>query len=147
MKQMVAQSFSFSSEKFVQRILAGIKTCTSRPITNYRGRCEQGTVMHLFYGMRTPHCKKIASVTCIHRSEWCVDNLNYPGDFTPVDCDGWNEFALIEGFDSFNEMREWFTSHYDREQYLYCYQWDPGEINNSVQQHALDEYLEEKPPA
>lgn len=107
------------------KILAGTKTITNRIASDFRMLCRPGDIMHLFTGMRTKNCVKLADAVVLRRSFWhgtyipCKDNI---GDYTPIFTNmTWRKFIELDGFDNYNDFAVFFT----RKQYeggIYSYE-------------------------
>ena len=106
-------AFNFHPE-FVGAIQRETKVQTIR----VRRRCAPGDVMHLFTGMRTKSCVRLADRTCE-----VVDYVHLaPGGLTfgntakhPRDID---EFAQLDGFPTFEAMLAWLQRAHGTEHIL-----------------------------
>ena len=106
---MVAYSFQ---AQFAEPILAGTKRQTIRPVGKRR-HAKPGDTLQLYVGMRTKHCRLIATASCV--SALPIDMNLSTGDIT---IDGsfrrWslNYFAQRDGFASWGELREFWRKHH-----------------------------------
>lgn len=99
-------SFNFQPD-FVDHILSGRKKQTIRQSK----RCNVGDKMHLFTGLRTRNCKRIADVICV-KTDYCAIR---PSGLTFGDADQWpnaDQFARDDGFMDFQDMLKWFQIKY-----------------------------------
>ncbi len=112
-------SFNFKPE-FVAPILAGTKVQTIRKTA----RCKTGDTMHLFTGLRTAACQKLAERLCVvvdyvHLSPDGLtvgDNRKHPRDIS--------EFARLDGFTDFDDMLRWFRTQYGEYHFIgYVHRW------------------------
>lgn len=100
-------SFSFEPQ-FAPLILTGEKRQTIRASR----RCDPGATMHLFTGLRTKACIKIAIRPCIvvDRVEMGPNGIKFGDPSLHPDED---TFARLDGFEDYAEMHRWFVSRYE----------------------------------
>lgn len=114
--------------RFVQPILDGVKDQTIRAPRKVPIR--PGQTLHLFMGMRTKHCRRIATVMCIAVLPVTIRPFLYGGG---VDLAGWGEdgmdlelFARRDGFGSWAEMCDfWQDTHGALAFTGNVYRWEP----------------------
>lgn len=103
-------------KQFVSAIESGAKKQTIRAIRKDKRQPEIGDILRLYTGMRTKGCRRIADVVCteVYPIKIYDDGVNVfsPVEsivFEPIENDfSLNRFAELDGFKSWEEMREWF---------------------------------------
>lgn len=103
---MVAINFS---EQFATRVERGEKRQTIRRTR----KCEPGAALQLYTGQRTKKCRKLMDAVCrdvtyvglTARGVTLGDVTRFPRDI--------DEFARLDGFESYAEMWKWFSERYD----------------------------------
>ena len=109
---MVAYNFQ---KQFADVVERGEKTQTIRaPRKN--GHAKVGDNLQLYYGMRTKQCRKLRDAVCTK----CL-NVTITRDFvrlsggdriTMSNSHALIRFASDDGFDSWQQMRDWFDDKY-----------------------------------
>jgi len=105
----------------VPYVISGRKYVTSRPATEFRRKLIIGGNMNFFTGMRTPKVKRIGTGIVKDKLYWWLTQMptirGNPMSVTPhlwesplEDID-WQKFAYIEGFDSYEDLYNYFTNH------------------------------------
>ena len=103
-------------ERFANAVEAHVKSQTIRRV--WKRPIKVGDTLYLYTGMRTKHCRKLRTVVCldcrpITISEHSISIVT-DGDTLGV----WPEGGPLEwlahqdGFDSWEEMRDWFNARY-----------------------------------
>lgn len=98
--------------RFVDLILDDKKKQTIRNFRKYP--IKPGETLYLYYGMRTKQCKKLKEVTCRNVHEIVITKrgitLYLNGDRKlKSTVDNLNQFAIADGFVSWEEMKLWWT--------------------------------------
>lgn len=116
-------ALSFKPE-FVPAIDAGEKRRTIRKVRK-AGNPEPGHPLQLYTGMRTKDCEKIRDAVCTRVRPVKIDHMGvvldgkrliaghepgYVGRGDPEAYDG--DFARADGFDSFQDMADFFEKQY-----------------------------------
>ena len=105
---MVAFSFK---KQFADDVESGKKLQTIRG----KARAKAGDKLQLYTGMRTKSCRKLRDAICIAVDSVCITPegpiFGQPG-WWPKDHD---EFAYRDGFQSYDEMYDWFCSDHGEE--------------------------------
>jgi hypothetical protein len=108
---MAALSFK---GRFVDLILEGSKNQTIRNFRKYP--ITPGETLYLYFGMRTKYCKKLKDVVCKSVSQIIVTKkgilLTDLSTCKPVaitELHALNDFAIADGFVSWEEMKLWWT--------------------------------------
>lgn len=113
-------SFNFKPT-FIEPICAGTKLQTIRKTR----RCGPGAVMHLYTGLRTKQCVKLAQHPCIVSDyvHLAPDGLTVGNIMKhPRDTD---EFAQLDGFRTYDEMHAWFVQQYGSDHfYGFVHRWE-----------------------
>lgn len=107
---MVAYSFR---PQFVDPILSGVKCQTIR--ADRRRHTRPGEEVQIYTGMRTKHCRLIGRATCLWVHRIVIDltqgMINIDDGHTISNPDP-ERFAVLDGFSSWEEMREfWRCTH------------------------------------
>jgi hypothetical protein len=111
---VVAYNFQ---KQFADDVEYGIKLQTIRQ----KARCQTGSALQLYTGMRTKNCRKLADAVCLSVTPVIINSCSIilNGAQLPIgnalrdelgDCD--NDFARKDGFDGFVEMAKWFENRY-----------------------------------
>lgn len=106
---MVAYNFN---AQFEPKILAGVKRSTIR-LPRKNGHAKVGDELQLYVGQRTPGCKLLMTAECVER--WSIKfdgvSVEVAGDSDPftLDCYQIAELSIAEGFDSIDDMLNWFS--------------------------------------
>lgn len=114
-------AFDFKPE-FADLIRSGFKVQTVRRPR----RCAPGDTMHLFTGLRSAACVRIAERRCAlvaycHLTPAGVVHEN--PDLHP-DSDG---FARLDGFASYDDMLAWFRRVHGTDRFIgHVHRWDPA---------------------
>jgi hypothetical protein len=118
-------------KELVPKLKNGTKTRTCRACTEYRLKCEKGDIMHIFTGLRTKKARKIFDAVLIQRFIWSnydipetkekaketyvVQHFEHLKDPQPVYIQGkkenWLEFAYRDGFENYEDFKEYFLNH------------------------------------
>lgn len=116
-------ALSFKAE-FITAIDAGEKRRTIRKVRK-AGNPVPGGTLQLYSGMRTKDCEKIRDVTCTRVRSVKIDHMGvtldgdflwagnapaYEGGPDPDHYDG--DFARADGFNSFQDMADFFEKQY-----------------------------------
>jgi hypothetical protein len=99
---MVAYNFQ---AQFAKAVETG-KKCRTIRARGKRRHALTGELIQLYTGMRTKQCRKLGEAVCTV-STYCAireDGIT-TGNFPPTDLD---EFAVADGFQDFDHMKEWF---------------------------------------
>lgn len=109
-------AFNFQPQ-FVPLILSGQKRQTIRATR----RCDPGAAMQLYTGMRTKECRKIADARCVD-VRWVrlfTDGITLEliAIVSP------DPFAVEDGFDRYETMRDWFAERYGLPFEGWLYRW------------------------
>ncbi len=103
---MVAYNFQ---PRFADAVERGEKRQTSRR-EGKRIHAKPGDKVHLFTGMRTKNCRKLGEAVCCHAERIRIEEIGVFGH------SGWlmspetlASFAKADGFNSWDEMRNWFS--------------------------------------
>jgi hypothetical protein len=108
---MAALSFK---ERFVDPVLDGSKKQTIRNFRKYP--IKPGETLYLYYAMRTKHCKKLKDVPCksvsqviLTKKGILVTDLSTLKPVSITELHALNDFAIADGFVSWEEMKLWWT--------------------------------------
>ena len=98
-------AISFSSWDFIEKIKAGVKDQTIRPLGKRRYKKGQG--LHIYYKQRTPQRQFIdyAEVTRVIILQW--------KDILEMEEGKRERFARRDGFSSWAELITWFVKQHD----------------------------------
>ena len=103
--------------RFVRPILDGAKDQTIRPPRKVPIR--PGQTLHLFTGMRTKRCRRIATVPCARVGAVLIDftvgcvAVKFDNGSRFYGClESLNTFAQADGFASWGEMRAFWREHH-----------------------------------
>lgn len=110
---MKGQNFGLMKE-LVPYVISGRKYVTSRPATEFRRKLVIGGNMNFFTGLRTPNTKRIGTGIVKEKLYWWLHQLvENRANFweSPLMGKTWEEFAYIEGFNSYKELVKYFTNH------------------------------------
>jgi hypothetical protein len=113
-------SFDFKA-RFVPLIRSNLKVQTIRS----KKRCSVGDTMHLFTGLRTKRCERIANVQCMLTDYVHLEpsGITFGNKGNHPDCDG---FAQLDGFRDFDDMLAWFQAAYATQHFIgTVHRWDP----------------------
>jgi len=107
------QNFKFSSKNSKLNILNGIKTYTTRKLSDYRKKCNKNDLMHCFDGDGYFYKKeqKFAITFVLGTFTWNqsnLDNIISPGELSIFNI-SWHNFAIAEGFDNLKQLIDYFT--------------------------------------
>ncbi len=98
-------------EQFVTQVVFGGKRQTIRP--ERKRPIKPGDTLHLYTGMRAKRCRKLRMASCLdvrpitlYAGHYVLTVGGYGG------FDTLNRFARKDGFDSWEEMRDWFDKRY-----------------------------------
>lgn len=101
------------SKQFVSRVESGEKT---HSIRGRRKRPEQwmpGKLVHLFYAMRTKHCRRLGTGVITEVRDITIHDNQVEIDGAVVDGEReLSAFARADGFISWNEFTTFFRQHY-----------------------------------
>lgn len=105
--------------ELVPYVISGRKYVTSRPATDFRKKLIIGGNMNFFTGMRTPKVKRIGTGIVKDKIYWWphqmpITELNAKIWESPIMGKNWLEFAYIEGFNSYQELVDYFINHPDK---------------------------------
>ena len=118
-------------KRFAAAVEVGDKTQTIRA---YRKRpIEVGDKLYLYTGMRTKLCRKLLDAVCESVSHIEIDWVNAGLDglgLTDEECD---KLAIDDGFDSYQQMVEWFDKTHGTPFRGVLIQWSPD-----LEQQARD---------
>jgi len=126
------QNFGLMSD-LVPYVISGRKYVTSRPATEFRRKLVIGGNMNFFTGLRTPNCKRIGTGIVKDKVYWWlhqmpITELSAKIWESPLTGIKWNDFAYIEGFNSYQDLVDYFFNHPKkkliREVGLICYKFD-----------------------
>jgi hypothetical protein len=103
-------------KRFSGMVLSGTKTQTIRKPRKHPFKV--GQTAYLYTGMRTKNCRKLGGggITRVLPIEIASDTVVFPGAFEGYEVafmgDTLELFARDDGFESWEEMREWFRETY-----------------------------------
>ena len=125
---MVALNFQ---PQFADDVESGVKCQTIRRAA----RCKPGDILQLYTGQRTAGCRKLGEGVCkrvtpvrICDTEMLLDGRRiYAGNAGRDDIEDFdNDFAKLDGFDSFMDMADWFRTRYGSLPFDgFVIQWEP----------------------
>ena len=87
--------------EFAEKIRTGRKTTTIRQKNRYR----EGQTLQLYTGLRTKSRRKIADAVCLGVHPITLTRDGWMGVDLPVEL---GNLVELEGFDSWEAMRDWF---------------------------------------
>lgn len=106
---MVAYNFH---RNFGPDILSGRKQSTIRP-KGKRKHATAGDELQLYVGMRTPNCSLLMRVPCAWSRAIEIHWLGFKAEGAfQHKCRQTTELAMVDGFDGWPQMRDWFAGHY-----------------------------------
>ncbi len=98
-------------ERFADLVETHAKRQTIRGV--WKRPIKSGDTLYLYTGMRTKRCRKLRMASCLdvrpitlYAGHYVLTVGGYGG------FDTLNRFARDDGFDSWEEMREWFKAKY-----------------------------------
>ncbi len=102
--------------RFADAVESGQKRQTIRRV--WKRPIKQGDTLYLYAGMRTKRCRKLMTADCLSVRPVTIDVAHYVFRHTIVagkygGYDHLNRFAKQDGFDSWEEMRDFFKRKYE----------------------------------
>jgi len=97
-------------KQFVELVRERKKRQTIRLVRKYP--IKVGDKLYLYYGMRTKYCKKIADAVCTGINKIEIYESGVRSSFICGDINGLNKFARYDGFENWDQMRDWFNKNH-----------------------------------
>jgi len=99
-------------DRFASKVESGEKRQTIRRV--WKRPIKLGDTLYHYTGMRTKHCRKLRTAVCKFVEKIRITDSNIQTEFNFL---AWrsvalNRFAHKDGFDSWEEMRDWFDKRY-----------------------------------
>ena len=94
----------------IDKVLDGTKDLTTRIETDYRLKLDVGDTIYIYTGIRTKNAKKYAEAVITNREIWNQEILKrFMVDLisAPI-CKNWQEFRTREGFETLQELIDYF---------------------------------------
>ena len=102
-------------ERFALKVASGEKRQTIRRV--WKRPIKAGDKLYLYTGMRTKRCRPLRTAVCLKREAVLINEHSISAVRNGV-LEIWTEgeaanwFARLDGFDSWEEMRDWFKARY-----------------------------------
>lgn len=103
-------AFNFQ-KRFAAAVESGEKRQTIR--ATRKRRPMPGETAHCFTGMRTRECRRLGSWTIIGVAHVALDVSGIRLNGGPLPADKLDEFARMDGFKDWPEMRAWFVDTHE----------------------------------
>ncbi|MFW9971081.1 MAG: hypothetical protein ACFFDF_12880 [Candidatus Odinarchaeota archaeon] len=134
------QIFSFM-EIMKELLMDGYKRRTNRAFSKFRDKCRIGDIMHIYIKQRTPESEFLFDARCINKFYWNINDA--PEDEklarkieSPIENETWEEFALKDGFNFYQEFLDYFRNHPKKTLDFICFIFTP----NLMEQYKIPNF-------
>ncbi|MBN8246229.1 MAG: ASCH domain-containing protein [Verrucomicrobia bacterium] len=128
-------------DRFVDAVRAGDKITTIRPLSMRNAIPEAGELIRFYRWTGRPYRSKQAVVGCFRITKCMPVVVSRACISTPVQRPGWKETMMAtvgrfedvyrdEGFQSWNDLIEWFRKHHGLPFTGMMIGWDPARLDN-----------------